>query len=220
MPERAMRGKPQESSMSEMMTVRLDTVMTFSLSMHQDPATIDLSKVPDDVRQAWIQHYLIHGIKQATGDKGSTFKGTEAQKKAEVKKLYDLICEGHIPSGGGGRGASLSDMNQAMLDLLNEGKKAADKLKVSDFTKAASEYFRERVTKDCIAQGIDPRTADITNTVKDNLEAMIEERINDFEDGQECLKRVKINRKVVNVKNVTTGASKWLKKKEPVEPVA
>ena len=202
--------------MSVNVSLTVSSSMSINLPKHKEPVEFDWDKVPMEKRQALAEYLINFGLRQSSGDAAAGVKGDADALKA-VRAKFDKLQEGELPSGGGGRGSSLSEVEQAMLALLNENRKTADKLKVGDFRKAAAEYFRRALVADCEAEGIDPKTAGITETVKDNLDAMIEERINEREDGKEFLRRIQTMKKTVNVEKVSGIGQKWLKK--TVKPV-
>jgi hypothetical protein len=201
-----------------MISIRVSNTMSIQLKHHAEPVTFDWSKVPEDKRQQTAEYLFDFSLRQSPSDADASLKDkTIAVKKAAVKAKFDKLQLGETPSGGGGRGATLDDVNQAMLYLLNEGKKTSDKINVKDYPKFVKAYFREQLTAEALVNEMDPKEMGITDLVDKNWQEMVKDRIGE-PDGKKMLERVKKERQTVEVSKVSATASKWLKKK--VEPEA
>jgi len=193
-------------------TLVVSSSMSIMLPQHAEPVEFDWDKVPTESRQAIAEYLFNFALRQTSGDAVAGLKDkTDEDKRKAVKAKFDKIQSGEVPAGGGGRGASLSDEHQAMLYLLNEGRKTADKFKTSDFIKEAKAYFRRMLIANIRAGGGDPKEANVTEIVDERILAMIADRIAK-PDGQQFLARVKTERKSVNVENVVFDMSKYLTK--------
>jgi hypothetical protein len=198
-----------------MINIRVSNVMSVNLKHHGEPVEFDWAKVPEDKRQSVAEYLFDFALRQSPGDADAGLKDKSlADKKKAVRAKFDKFQEGETPSGGGGRGSTLSDEHQAMFYLLNEPRKTADKFPVKDFVKNVKQYFREQLTASAKAENLDPKEMGITQIVEDNWTAMIVDRIAE-PDGVLMLERVKKERTAVDVSKVSATASKWLKKKEP-----
>jgi hypothetical protein len=152
-----------ENDMENIMTtLRVSTTVSVNLKHHNTPVTFDWAKVPEEKRQALAEYLFDFALRQSPGDadSGMAKKGkSPAECKKAVREKFDRIALGDIPAGGGGgRGATLDDEDEALRRMWNSGKKVADEVKVGEFHKELA----ARVRKDIIAalreEGMDDET--------------------------------------------------------------
>jgi hypothetical protein len=185
-----------------MVTVRVSAAYMINLKHHKEPVEFDLAKMDESRRQAFVEYCLDWTMRQSPGDADAGLKDKSVDvKRAAVRAKFDKLASGELPSGGGGRGASLEDVDQAFLDIINQDRK--EKVKIADYTKAAKQYAREQLVAAYIAAGKDPKAeaANIMTKAETGYET-IRDRILETPEGKAALEKVRASRAKVDTSKV------------------
>jgi hypothetical protein len=163
-----------------MLTVRVNAVYSILLKHHKEPVTLDLSKMDESKRQGFVEWAIGFAVPQSSGDAdaGLAKKGkTPAECKKAVADKYERIAAGDIPTGGGGgRGATLDDEDEALRRMWNAGRKTADEIKVGEFHKELAARIRKDIIAALRDEGMDDETmkVELSSYIKGSGPAIVD----------------------------------------------